>query len=100
MAWAAEMQRRYAGLPADLVRGVARRHGSLAPRVLGKAAVVGDLGEDFGNGLTAAEIDYLVRQEWALTVDDVLWRRTKCGLGLAAKSVDRVARFIAGAVGQ
>ena len=26
-----------------------------------------DLGEDFGGGLTAAEVDYLVRREWART---------------------------------
>ena len=95
-AWVAEMQRRYAGLPADLVRGVARRHGSLAPKVLGSAKALPDLGEHFGNGLTAAEIDYLVREEWALTVDDVLWRRTKCGLGMSEADQARVAAYLAG----
>ncbi len=95
VAWVAEMQRRYPGLPADLVRGVARRHGSLAPKVLGAAKTLPDLGEDFGNGLTAAEIDYLIREEWALTADDVLWRRTKCGLGMADADQARVAAYVA-----
>jgi glycerol-3-phosphate dehydrogenase len=98
VAWVTEMQRKYPGLPADLVRGVARRHGSLAPKVLGSARTLSDLGEDFGNGLTAVEIDYLIREEWALTVDDILLRRTKCGLGMAAADQDRVAAYVARAL--
>jgi len=95
-AWVTQMQARYPRLPAELVRGVARRHGSLAPRVLGSAKVLSDLGEDFGNGLTAAEVDYLIREEWALTVEDILWRRTKCGLGLSKAKQARVAAGMAG----
>jgi glycerol-3-phosphate dehydrogenase len=97
-AWVTQMQRQYAGLPAELVRGVARRHGSLAPTVLGSAKTLSDLGEDFGNGLTAAEINYLLREEWALTADDILSRRTKCGLGMPAAGQARVAAFVAKAV--
>jgi glycerol-3-phosphate dehydrogenase len=98
VAWVAEMQRRYPKLPPELVRGVARRHGSLAPKVLGSAKALADLGEDFGNGLTAAEIDYLVREEWALTVEDILWRRTKCGLGMSPADQARVAAYLAKAL--
>jgi len=97
-AWVAEVQRRYPGLPADLVRGVARRHGSLATKVLGDAKVAADLGEDFGNGLTVREIEYFVREEWARSADDVLWRRSKCGLGMTAAQGARVAARVAQAV--
>jgi D-erythritol 1-phosphate dehydrogenase len=96
--WVAELQRRYPGLPAEWVRGIARRHGSFAPRILGDAKLPADLGEHFGNGLTAVEIDWFVREEWASTVDDVLWRRTKCGLGLSAAQCNRVAAYVAIAV--
>jgi glycerol-3-phosphate dehydrogenase len=34
----------------------------------------------FGADLTAAEVRYLMTKEWALTADDVLWRRSKLGL--------------------
>ena len=55
------MQRRYPGLPAELVRGVARRHGTLRAAGPGRRRkTLADLGEDFGDGLTAREIDYLV----------------------------------------
>ena len=80
------MQQRYASLPEDVVRGVAHRHGSLAPKVLGDAKRPADLGEDFGNGLTAREVTYLIQEEWARGADDVLWRRSKCGLGMVRKS--------------
>jgi glycerol-3-phosphate dehydrogenase len=38
------------------------------------------LGQDFGHGLSAREVDYLCAEEWAEEVDDILWRRTKLGL--------------------
>ncbi len=97
-AWVTEMQRRYPNLPPDLVRGVARRHGSLAPAVLGDAKGLADLGEDFGNGLTAREVEYFVREEWARSADDVLWRRSKCGLGMSAAQIAAVAACVARAL--
>jgi glycerol-3-phosphate dehydrogenase len=75
-----EMHRRYAGLPRDVVEGAVRRHGSRTPLVLGDALAIEDLGRHFGAGLTEREVDYLVAHEWARTADDILWRRTKCGL--------------------
>jgi len=94
----ADLARQFPALPAELLRGLARRHGTRARAVLGTARRPADLGEDFGNGLTAAEIDYLVREEWACTADDVLWRRTKCGLGMTGAACARVAAHVEGAV--
>ena len=48
--------------------------------VLGDASREEDLGQAFGHDLTAREIEWFVREEWATSADDVLWRRTKCGL--------------------
>ncbi len=63
--WQGELVRRYLALPPALLRGIARRHGTRALGILGAAKEPSDLGENFGNGLTAAEIDYLVREELA-----------------------------------
>ena len=52
-----------------------------------------DLGEDYGGGLTRAEIDYLIANEWARSADDVLWRRTKMGLHLSEAQRAAVARL-------
>ena len=53
--------------------------------MLGEAVEPADLGIDFGAGLTQREIDYLCAEEWARTADDVLWRRTKCGLPMSRR---------------
>ena len=89
-------RRACAALPgaAGRNRATASRGGTARARSRSSATAKSpaDLGEDFGHGLTAAEIDYLVRAEWARTGDDVLWRRTKCGLGMTDAERARVAR--------
>ncbi len=97
-AWIAELARRYPALPTMLLAGLARRHGTRALAILGDARAPADLGEDFGHGLTAAEVGYLVRNEWARTADDVLWRRTKCGIGMTAAERGRVAACVVDAL--
>ncbi|HEX7328894.1 MAG TPA: glycerol-3-phosphate dehydrogenase [Casimicrobiaceae bacterium] len=90
-AWLAELCRRYPALDPGLLRGIARRHGTRATAVLGDAKAAADLGEDFGAGLTEREVAWLVAEEWAHDADDVLWRRTKCGLPMTAAQRERVA---------
>ena len=93
-AWSAELIRRFPELPASVLRSLARRHGTRALLVLGAATKLADLGEDFGHGLFAAEIDYVVREEWAREGEDVLWRRTKCGIGMSDGERSRVAAYV------
>jgi glycerol-3-phosphate dehydrogenase len=93
-AWLAELRQRYPALPADLLRALARRHGTRALAVLADTRSPADLGEDFGAELTEREIRYLQRDEWAVTADDVLWRRTKCGLAMTGARRARVAEFL------
>ncbi|MFM2372951.1 MAG: hypothetical protein RIS85_2673, partial [Pseudomonadota bacterium] len=44
-----------------------------------------DMGRHFGQGFTDAELDHLMSREWAMTADDVLWRRSKLGLWFSAE---------------
>jgi glycerol-3-phosphate dehydrogenase len=74
------------------LRGIFRRHGTHAQAVVGD----GDLGEDFGAGLTEREVRYFVAQEWAQTAEDVLWRRTKSGLLMTPAQRERVAQVLGG----
>jgi glycerol-3-phosphate dehydrogenase len=85
---------RHPGLPAALLAALARRHGTRAPGILANARAPADLGTHFGHTLYAAEVDYLVAQEWAAEADDVLWRRTKCGLHMNAEQRDAVGRYL------
>jgi glycerol-3-phosphate dehydrogenase len=97
-AWQDEMQRRFSALPAHIVRGIAERHGTRTLRVLANARTVVGLGEVFGDGLAAAEIDHFIREEWARSGDDVLWRRSKAGVGMSAAERARVDRYVRTAV--
>jgi glycerol-3-phosphate dehydrogenase len=66
-----------AGLPASLVA----RHGGLSGQVVAAATVADPLGAIAdGIDVTRAEIEYAVTHEGALTVSDVLDRRTRIGL--------------------
>jgi len=76
-AFAAAMKSQYSGLDADDVIALCRRHGANVTEVLGNGK---GLGQDFGGGLFQCEVDYLIKDEWAETADDILWRRTKAGL--------------------
>jgi glycerol-3-phosphate dehydrogenase len=80
----AELARAYPALAPEILRGLFDRHGTLARDVLGDARAGTDLGRAFGGGLFAREVDYLRTREWARMADDVLWRRTKCGLFMTA----------------
>src|SRR5262249_20709738 len=70
----------YPRLPGTLLSAYAHRYGTLAPQLLGDATSEEDLGVDFGGGLYAREVDYLIEHEWVQSAEDVLWRRTKTGL--------------------
>ncbi len=78
----AELHARYPELPHDLLHRLARTYGTQTCTVLGKAQTEANLGHHFGAGLYAREVDYLRHHEWAVTADDILWRRTKLGLRL------------------
>ncbi len=93
IAFFAGLCRRYPALPAELLRELARRHGTRALRILGEARTMADLGRDFGAGLTSREVDFLIAEEWARTGEDVLWRRTKCGLPMTAAQRQAVADY-------
>jgi glycerol-3-phosphate dehydrogenase len=90
----ASFQAAHTWLPAATARRLIRAYGTRAERLLGGAGGLADLGTDFGAGLTEAELDYLVREEWVRSADDALWRRSKLGLHLPAEARAAVADFL------
>ena len=83
------------GLPKELVRILARRHGSGLDELLEKVKTVADLGRCFGGHLYELEVRYLIRDEWAVDADDILWRRTKEGLHMSQAERDAFALWLA-----
>lgn len=84
----------YPGFDTPFLRRLMRLYGTRARALLGDAKSVGELGQHFGSDLYAAEVVYLVEQEWARTVEDVLWRRTKQGLRVSAEDVARLEKYL------
>ena len=92
-----DLLKKHASLPIDYLTRLVRRHGSLTGKLLKGVRSMADLGELFGGGaalLSEREIDYCIRYEWARMPDDILWRRTKCGLHMDAAEQARAAEFI------
>ncbi len=95
--WAALQQvyrDRYPWLPDSLRVRLLRGYGTLCATLLDRAAGIPDLGQHFGAGLYQREVDYLCRREWALTAEDILWRRTKLGLQLRPAQVDALQAYL------
>jgi glycerol-3-phosphate dehydrogenase len=89
-----EMHRAYPKIAREHMEGIVRRHGSRAGVVLGDARSLEDLGRHFGAGLTQREVEYLRAEEWAATAQDILWRRTKCGLHMSDAERRAVGEYL------
>jgi glycerol-3-phosphate dehydrogenase len=77
-----------------------RAYGTEAKTILGTARTAADLGRNFGATLTEAELRWLMAREYARTVQDVIWRRSKLGLRLTPDQTAAIAAFMAGAQGR
>ena len=85
---------RYPFLGASEVDRIAKAYGTDAQSWLAQAETRADLGQDFGHSLTSAEVDYLVRYEWAETAGDILWRRSKLGLHFNPAQTSALADYL------
>ncbi len=94
-AYLSELQAARPWLPEALARRLARAYGTRVEALLGSARGLTDLGEDLGGGLHEAEADYLMKREWALSAEDILWRRSKIGLHLPPGGAARLDDWIA-----
>ncbi len=81
-------------LDADWAARLVRGYGTEAAAMLAGARTTEDLGERFGWSLTEREVRWLMTREWAVTAEDVLWRRTKLGLRLDAAETARLAAWM------
>ena len=91
------VRKRWPFLPDAVSLRLAHAYGTRISDIVGASRRLEDLGEYFGAGLTAAEVQYLQTHEWARDAEDILWRRTKLGLHLAAPERERLLLHLGGA---
>jgi glycerol-3-phosphate dehydrogenase len=89
-----QLKARYPALDPDIVSRLARAYGTLVPEILKDARSAADLGRHFGAGLTEAELNYLIEREWAMSAEDVVWRRSKLGLRLSKDEIKEIDAFM------
>jgi glycerol-3-phosphate dehydrogenase len=73
---------------------LARAYGTRISRLLGDIESCRDMGEDFGGGLTRLEVDFLMDEEWATSVEDLYWRHSKAGLYASSADERRLAAYL------
>ncbi|MFD0916101.1 glycerol-3-phosphate dehydrogenase [Pseudahrensia aquimaris] len=79
--------------PKDADR-MCHAYGTRIAMVLGQASSADQLGEEFGAGLSEAEVRYLMTNEWAMTADDIVWRRSKLGMLMSDKQIAALDKWM------
>ena len=52
------------------------------------------MGEHFGHEFYLSELEYLIEHEFARTLEDVIWRRTKLGLWMSTEQKEKLSKAI------
>jgi len=77
---------RYPNIDPTFLSRLARRYGTRINQIL--EGVTSSLGQIFADQICESEVKYLIECEWATTAQDILWRRTKCGLHMSKDETD------------
>ena len=89
-----DIEDKYPFLPNGVAWRLVRAYGTDTWAILGEAQSVGDLGDDFGAGVYAAELDWAIAHEWVSSAEDFVWRRTRRGLFLSADQVTKINNYV------
>ncbi|MFT5757428.1 MAG: glycerol-3-phosphate dehydrogenase [Alteromonadaceae bacterium] len=88
------LQREYSWLPRKVVNRYVRSYGTLSHLICGGIKSLEGMGQHFGAGLYQREVEYLIEQEWAIDLEDIIWRRSKLSLQLTPAEKNELERFI------
>ncbi len=89
----ADLQNKYSFLKPSNIRRLFRAYGTEVESILGGARFASDLGLFFGP-VTEKEIDHLRKNEWVVSAEDLLWRRSKLGLHMNAAEQAALKEFL------
>ncbi|MEP3233060.1 MAG: glycerol-3-phosphate dehydrogenase [Hyphomicrobiales bacterium] len=74
-------------LASSLAKRFVRSYGTRAWLLMEGAQSSKDMGDDLGHSLSGREVTYLMEHEWAQCAEDVIWRRSKLGIGLGKDEI-------------
>lgn len=87
-------QQHYSWLDKAILEHYLHRYGTRTEHLLSGHNSMSSLGMQFSPILFQAEVDFLVETEWARTADDILWRRTKCGLSIDEAMKNKLENYL------
>ncbi|WP_173912687.1 glycerol-3-phosphate dehydrogenase [Acinetobacter sp. Marseille-Q1618] len=82
------------GLSQETAYRWAHAYGTRIWKILENISHIQELGQDFGYGLYAQEVDYLVEYEWAMSSEDILKRRTKLYLEFETEQIQILDAYL------
>ena len=89
-----EIQTKYPWLSESLITRYVRSYGTYTYKFLKESKNYDDLGVKFTEDLYSTEIDYMIEHEWALTIEDIIWRRSKRGLYITEEQNNKLNQYI------
>ena len=87
-------KKRFSFIDTGTIERLFGSYGTNLEKILGNKSNIKQLGIDFGKGLYECEVDYLIKNEWALNVSDIIWRRSKLGIVLNKDELQRLNNYI------
>lgn len=91
----ADLERDFPFLSKSWALRLIKGYGTEARVLLDGAQSQSDLGQDFGATLTEAEVKWLMTHEYAVTAEDIVWRRSKLGLRLTSDQIAALQSYMA-----
>ncbi len=85
---------KYDFIKENYINTMFNRYGTNINKALKKVNSTTGLGIKFDDNLYQFEVDYLIENEWAKTVDDILFRRTKVGLIIGELNKNKLKNYI------
>lgn len=89
-----ELQQRIPEVPPLLAKRWIHGYGSRVWKMLNGGESIAALGQHFGHGLYQQEVDYLVAQEWAVSSEDILKRRSKLYLKFSQDQIAQLDEYL------
>lgn len=84
----------YPWLEEKLLQRYLHSYGTHTEQFLAQCSDIESMGTKYGEELYQVEVDYLIKEEWAQNVDDILERRTKLGLSMNAACKRNLADYL------
>lgn len=94
VAFIDDVRRHWPFLEQRQARRLARAYGTRISRLLDGVGSRAGMGEEFGGGMTRVEVDYLIREEWARSAEDIYWRHSKTGLHASPADQQKLASYL------